>query len=198
MVRLYDVFESKQRIGIVLERLEGGELLDVVIAKGSFSEHEAAQCLAQILSALQYIHSLGIVHRDIKPENLMFGGRTPSDWSPTGTALKADSLKLTDFGLAEHCEATSGLKELCGTPVYSAPEMFAGKEYGFSIDLWSTGCILYAMLSGTVPFDFNEKRDLKVLGRQIIESRIVFDDRHWLQISDKAKDLVLRFLGMLP
>ena len=195
VVRLYDVFESKQRIGIVLERLDGGELLDVVIAKGSFSESEAAQCFAQMLSALQYVHALGIVHRDVKPENLLFGDSVPTDsrWG----SLQKDSVKLADFGLAEHCAATSGLREHCGTPIYTAPEVFGGREYGFAVDLWAAGCVLFALLSGTVPFDFGPEHDLKQLGHRVMTQPVEFEDAHWTQISDPAKDLILKLLGTL-
>ncbi len=80
IVRLYDVFESLSKIGLIIGLLRGGELLEVVIEKGSFSENEASQCFAQLCDGLNYIHHKRIAHRDIKPDNLLFSDKI-RDWN---------------------------------------------------------------------------------------------------------------------
>lgn len=92
----------------------------------------------QIISAVQYIHSLRIVHRDLKPENLLL--------------TRAKDILVVDFGLSNIYEDT--LRTACGSPCYAAPEMILGQEYnGLQTDLWSCGVIMFAMLCGYLPFE---------------------------------------------
>merc|ERR1719410_3109864 len=107
IVRLYDVFESTERIGLIIGILQGGELLEVDIQKGSFSEYEASQCFAQLLDGLKYIHSKNIAHRDLKPDNLLFSEKI-SDFAH----MKKNALVLVDFGLSERVKK-GGLSEYC-------------------------------------------------------------------------------------
>ena len=89
-VKLYEMFETKKKLYLVMELLTGGELFDRITSKGQFSEREAAHVIKQVAQALKYLHAEGVVHRDLKPENLIY--QTEADDSP---------IKITDFGLAK-------------------------------------------------------------------------------------------------
>ena len=133
---------------IVLECLLGGELFDRIIAQGHFSEQEASRIVGDIGKALSYLHSRFIVHRDLKPENLIFASNSPNS-----------ILKVSDFGLAKKFgNSNTGKKKFmdtsCGTPGYVAPEILKQLEYDESVDLWSTGVILYSKSSNFLFFYF--------------------------------------------
>lgn len=109
IVKLYEVFETSDKVYLVLELLEGGELFDRIIARRNFSEEEASHIIRDITSAVGYLHSHGIVHRDLKPENLLFKNN------------EADApIKITDFGLAKFFSLDSArqMGTSAGTPLY--------------------------------------------------------------------------------
>jgi len=105
IVSLIDVFEDEEHIYMAIELVTGGMLFDHIVAKGSYSEQDAANIVRQIALAVNYMHDNGIAHRDLKPENLLCSGDNPN------------IIKVTDFGLAKNFgEATMVTK--CGTPDY--------------------------------------------------------------------------------
>ena len=102
-------------------------------------EDEACKVFEQIVSGIQYIHKLRIVHRDLKLENLLM------DYDKT--------IRIVDFGLSNTYKQEERLKTACGSPCYAAPEMIAGQKYdGLSVDIWSCGVILFALICGYLPF----------------------------------------------
>lgn len=102
--------------------------------------------MSQILSGLAYMHSLNICHRDMKPDNVIFNPTT-------------GSVKIIDFGFA--CFAREKVRVFCGTPSFMSPEIVARREYkGSAADIWACGIILYACLTGTVPFKAQTEKDL--------------------------------------
>lgn len=140
IVEVLDVFETRQKVYIVLEQLQGGELFERVQRDGPIGEQESAQITLQLLRALAYLHARGVIHRDIKMENLIFaqpGGR----------------IKLIDFGLAGQLGGKTTLRQSCGTIGYAAPEVLKGGAYSESVDLWSLGAVVYGMLTGNGLFD---------------------------------------------
>jgi len=185
IVHLYDVFDSKTKMCLVLDLLEGGELFDRIIEKGHLTEKLAADAFSQILSSLNYLHERSIVHRDLKPENLLF--ETKEDGSP---------IKLIDFGLAGSCK-TAPLKTPCGTPNYVAPEILRRQPYGTQADMWSAGVILYIILCGFPPF-YDENDDLARLYKKIKKAEYDMPSPYWDNVSDGAKDLVKRCLQTDP
>jgi calcium/calmodulin-dependent protein kinase I len=133
-VNLYEMFETPKKIYMVLELLTGGELFDRIVAKGSYSELEAAIVMKSITQAIQHLHSIGIVHRDLKPENLIYLNSS-----------KESPLKITDFGLAKFRSSKNSkninestitaMTTACGTPGYVAPEVLKNEAYTAAVDL---------------------------------------------------------------
>ena len=148
IIRLYQVMETDSMIYIVTEYASKGDIFDYLVNNGKMSEPEARHVFVQILSAVKYCHSQGVVHRDLKAENLL---------------LDADAnIKLADFGFSNYYEENSLLSTWCGSPPYAAPELFEGKQYvGPKADIWSLGVVLYVLVSGMVPFDGQTLMELR-------------------------------------
>jgi len=137
IVKLLDLFENSDHYYIVLEYMAGKDLFDY-IQKRNFVLNEDR--VKQI--GIQIIQAVKIVHRDLKLENIMM--------SDTSNLAKP---KIVDFGLAKIIGPSETADEPFGTLGYVAPEVLKKKPYTFSCDVWSIGCILYALLSGSLPFD---------------------------------------------
>lgn len=171
---------------MVLEILTGGELFDRVVAKGSYSEKQAAELIKSVAGAIKYLHGIGIVHRDLKPENLIYA-----------STMKDAPIKITDFGLAklrdEGEEKT--MSTACGTPGYVAPEVLKNEPYGPAVDMWSVGVILYILLCGFPPF-YHESTS--ALYKQIKKGSYDFPPPYWTEISEAAKSLVSGLLTVNP
>ena len=132
---------------MVLEHVEGGELFDYLVKKGKLDTSEAMTFFQQIISGIEYCHNHMICHRDLKPENLL---------------LDADkNIKVGDFGMASFMKKGSLLQTSCGSPHYASPEVVMGYKYdGKAADVWSSGVILFALLTGKLPFDDDNIRRL--------------------------------------
>lgn len=184
-VKLYQMYQSKKKVYMVLELLTGGELFDRIVQKGNYSEAEAAALTKTLLEALKYLHGINIVHRDLKPENLLYS-----------TPQMNSEIKITDFGLAKAKEdGTNNLDTACGTPGYVAPEVLVGARYGAAVDIWSVGVILYILLCGFPPFYDESTRELY---KQIRKGKFGFPAPYWTEISDSAKDVVKKCLTVDP
>ncbi|KAF6079151.1 protein serine kinase H1 [Phyllostomus discolor] len=159
IIQLVEVFETQERVYMVMELATGGELFDRIIAKGSFTERDATRVLQMVLDGVRYLHALGITHRDLKPENLLY-------YHP-GTDSK---IIITDFGLASARKKGDDclMKTTCGTPEYIAPEVLVRKPYTNSVDMWALGVIAYILLSGTMPFEDDNRTRLY---RQILRAQ---------------------------
>jgi len=157
IIDLYDVYENKESLMLVMELCQGGELFDRIAEyakKGlAYNEKLAANILKQVLSALAFMHSHNICHCDLKPSNILFS-----------TKNKDAQVKVIDFGYAQRLPKWRRyLHQRCGTVHYLAPEMVAG-SYNKQADLWSTGIIMFAMFFGYTPFQ--RKNDVKLCKRQ--------------------------------
>ena len=148
IVKLLDTFETPKYILIVMENISGGDLLSFVKKRTKISEKISKFIFRQILQAIKYIHSKNIVHRDIKLDNVLIDLN--------------NNIKICDFGVGKIIHEGEILTDQCGTPAYIAPEILENKGYeGPPVDLWSSGVVLYSMLSGTVPFKSNNVKDLQ-------------------------------------
>jgi len=139
---LIDVFENKDYIFLVLELVTGGELFDKIVERGNYSEKDASTIVRQILEAVAYLHSEGVVHRDLKPENLLCS--TDKDQNI--------HIYVADFGLSRVFHDREQLNTYCGSPEYVAPEVLACVPYEKAVDMWSVGVITYILLTGFLPF----------------------------------------------
>lgn len=147
VLRLYDVWETSKALYLVLEYVEGGELFDLLVERGPLQEVEAIKYFRQIILGTAYCHALGICHRDLKPENLLLDAGL--------------NVKLADFGMAALESNGKLLETSCGSPHYAAPEIVSGLKYhGAASDIWSCGVILFALLTGRLPFDDENIRNL--------------------------------------
>ncbi|XP_069874479.1 sperm motility kinase 4A-like [Dipodomys merriami] len=155
IIRLYEVVEAEQRVNLVMEYLEGGDLADYVYKVDRLREGEARLLFRQIVRAVNYCHDHGIIHRDLKAENILLDSQ--------GTA------KLCDFGLSMRFQPQQELDGWCGTMAYWPPEMITQQKYqGPKVDVWSLGILLYFMVMGDVPFD---DRSWLVLKQQVLAGR---------------------------
>lgn len=175
---LYDVWENKNDLYLILEYIEGGELFDYLIKRGRLLEFEAIRYFRQIIEGIGYLHQFNICHRDLKPENLLL------DFNK--------NIKIADFGMAALEVDKKLLETSCGLPHYASPEIVAGKKYhGAPSDIWSCGIILFALLTGHLPFDDENIRKLllKVQNGKFIMPK---------DLSSDAKDLISRMLQVNP
>ena len=139
IVQQYAIIETDSTIYIISEYCSGGELFDYIVSKRKLYEVEACRIYQQLISGLEYLHKQRICHRDLKPENLLFDSK--------------HILKIADFGLSNDYHKGK-LTTPCGSPCYAAPEMVTGKKYtGSSVDIWSSGIVLYTMVCGFLPFE---------------------------------------------
>ncbi|KAJ3210161.1 hypothetical protein HDU67_005593 [Dinochytrium kinnereticum] len=159
IVKLYDVAqqdknmpkyvmlfqETEKDIILSIEYVEGGELFDYIVAQNRLNDKTARRIFRQILSAVDYCHQSSVIHRDLKPENLLMDVQR--------------NIKIIDFGFVNLFDPEDTLKTFCGSPFYASPEMILGRQYvGPEVDVWSMGVILYALLTGQLPFrDVNTK-----------------------------------------
>jgi len=178
IIQLFDVFDEDETIYLVLELVTGGELFDQIIARGSYSERDAANIIRQILEAVAFMHTHGIAHRDLKPENVLV----------TGT--NNDVIKVSDFGLSKDF-GKEKLKTACGTPDYVAPEVLRGIQYDNTVDVWSIGVICYILLCGFPPFYGSTDQQIF---EKIMKVDFDFPSPDWDDISDDAKEFISAIL----
>ncbi|KAF9661629.1 hypothetical protein SADUNF_Sadunf19G0088700 [Salix dunnii] len=192
VVQIKDTYEDSMFVHLVMELCAGGELFDRIVAKGHYSEKEAAKLIKNIIGVVEYCHSLGVIHRDLKPENFLFD--KPGDDA---------KLKTTDFGLSVFYKPGKlkllGLTrqyfyDVVGSPYYVAPEVLL-KHYGPQADVWSAGVILYILLSGVPPFW--AETDSGIF-RQILQGKLDLESDPWPNISESAKDLIGKMLDRDP
>jgi len=188
IVHVYDCYESKNHVYILMELCSGGNLFEKIAKGDPYSEKMASMLMGDILRVAEQCHAKRIIHRDIKPENFLFGNK-----------LVGAPLKMTDFGLADYCEPGQKLSEISGTPYYIAPEVIR-QNYGLEADIWSCGIVMYVLLTGRTPFHRpdDHKQSYKVVFRRILDEEIDFNKDPWGNISDTAKDLCRKLLQKDP
>lgn len=189
IAQLYEVFETSTNIYIVLELCSGGELFDYIVSKSKLDEVEANRIFHDLIRVLDYIHLNGIAHRDLKPENVLFDG--------------TKQVKLIDFGLAADCSMENlisnkdqrpmdKLSTCCGSVTYAAPEVISGHSYsGTTVDVWSAGVLLYALVVGQLPFN---DPSIPVLYK-LIQSGLVKIPSY---LSTELADLIRKMLNTNP
>uniref|UniRef100_A0A0N5AVM8 Ribosomal protein S6 kinase n=1 Tax=Syphacia muris TaxID=451379 RepID=A0A0N5AVM8_9BILA len=193
IVKLIETISDSLHIYLVMELLEGGELLSRIRKMETFTEAKAAKIMKQLVSAVAFLHFKNIVHRDLKPENILFDSKDSDA-----------KLRLVDFGFARILPSTNAnLTTPCFTLHYAAPEVFEQDDqlpqYNEQCDLWSLGVILYTMLSGNVPFHAHSKDEsASDIMLRIRKAQFSFDGHQWSGISLEAKKLITSLLTVDP
>lgn len=144
LVKMLDVFEEEERVYLVFEFCDGGDLSKFLQKRGILSETEAREYLQQIVSGMEYLMMNDIIHRDLKPQNILMKKTVNSSFCPY-------ILKIADFGFAKQTDPDILSATVCGSPLYMAPELLKMCPYSTKADLWSLGVILYEMVTGNQP-----------------------------------------------
>lgn len=193
IIHLEEVFETPKRMYLVTELCEGGELREILHRKKCLSEAETRHVIRSLGSAIAYLHRKGIVHRDLKLENILVKSNDGAD-----NEELILNIKVTDFGLAVQKGGVGSenmLQSTCGTPIYMAPEVINDHDYSQQCDIWSTGVIMYMLLSGNPPFMAGSEEKLF---EDIRRGELKFSDAVWQGISNAAKDVLQRLLKVDP
>ena len=184
LVRLYCSFQNHEKLYMGLEYLHGGELFQHLKEAKRFPENLARFYAAEVILAIDFLHSKDIIYRDIKPENILVD--------------ENGHLKLTDFGLSKTGITSAGGKTagvktrtFCGTPDYLAPEIIKGVSHGKAVDWWGVGVLLFEMMTGQPPFTGSNHKELY---QHIISDDVIFPEH----IGSAGRSLIRGLLTKEP
>ncbi|XP_065742094.1 myosin light chain kinase family member 4 [Phocoena phocoena] len=180
LIQLYDAFESKNDIVLVMEYVDGGELFDRIVDDNyNLTELDTILFIRQICEGVRHMHQMYILHLDLKPENILCVNRDTKQ------------IKIIDFGLARRYKPREKLKVNFGTPEFLAPEVVNYDFVSFSTDMWSVGVITYMLLSGLSPFLGDN--DAETLNN-ILACRWDLEDEEFQDISEEARGFISKLL----
>uniref|UniRef100_A0A671SZ87 Myosin light chain kinase 3-like n=1 Tax=Sinocyclocheilus anshuiensis TaxID=1608454 RepID=A0A671SZ87_9TELE len=180
LIQLYDAFESRTNLTLIMEYVEGGELFERIIDENyQLTELDAIVFTRQICEGVQYLHQQYILHLDLKPENILCVSST------------GNQIKIIDFGLARKYRPREKLKVNFGTPEFLAPEVVNYDFVSFPTDMWSVGVITYMLLSGLSPFMGDNDTETM---NNILHAKWDFDAEAFENVSEEAKDFISSLL----
>ncbi|KAI1753138.1 kinase-like domain-containing protein [Xylaria castorea] len=206
IVRLYYTFQDENCLYYVLDLCSGGELLGILKKTGTFDVECTRFFGAQILDAIEYMHSRGVIHRDLKPENVLLDDQTHVKITDFGTArLLSDPrapqapARIEDMGTGSRSKEQDDNRaaSFVGTAEYVSPELLTNKNACKASDLWAFGCIVYQMLAGRPPFkggseyltfqkivalDYDFPSGFPAAARDLVERCLVLDPAQRLTI----------------
>ena len=178
IVKLFECFENEKYFFIIMENVIGGNLLNAINKMNKLSETISRNIFIQLIETIKYIHSKGIVHRDIKPDNILLNLN--------------NNIKLCDFGVSKEIKKGQLITDSSGTPAFIAPEILLDDPYDpYMTDIWSSGVVLYLMVSGFFPFTgINESQ----LHKNILSGKFPKIQN----ISNNLNDLISKILEVDP
>ncbi|EPB71012.1 kinase C-like 3 family protein [Ancylostoma ceylanicum] len=187
LVGLHSCFQTESRLFFVIEFVPGGDLMFHMQRQRKLPEDHARFYSSEIILALHFLHSRGIIYRDLKLDNVLIDAE--------------GHVKLTDYGMCkENIGPGDVTSTFCGTPNYIAPEILRGEDYGFSVDWWALGVLMYEMMAGRSPFDIvgaagdPDQNTEDYLFQIILEKQI----RIPRSLSVKAASVLKQFLNKDP
>ncbi|XP_068315942.1 serine/threonine-protein kinase ATG1a-like isoform X1 [Pyrus communis] len=185
IIRLFEAIETEDRIYLVLEYCDGGDLADYIRRHGKVSETVARHFMRQLAAGLQVLQEKHLIHRDLKPQNLLL----------STTVEDTPLLKIGDFGFARFL--IEGLADtLCGSPLYMAPEIILNQKYDEKADLWSVGAILFQLVTGKPPFDGNNH--FQLFQNILTSTELRFPDGALEELHPDCVDLCRSLLRLKP
>ena len=187
ILKIIEYYKNEKNYYIITELLNGGDLCDFIMKFKKFNERIVASIMMQLLLALNYLHSKGIVHRDIKLENILIHKNNEND-------LESFQIKLIDFGESIFFKENEYLTVQVGSPYYIAPEVL-NKNYNEKCDIWSSGVVLYIMLTGKFPFFGNTSHKLC---ENIKTGKYRKAGKEYKAISKEGKKLIEQMLTLNP
>uniref|UniRef100_UPI00398EC822 myosin light chain kinase 3 isoform X2 n=1 Tax=Pristiophorus japonicus TaxID=55135 RepID=UPI00398EC822 len=180
LIQLYDAFEAKNNVTLIMEYVGGGELFDRIIDENyNLTELDTIIFVKQICEGIQYLHQQYVLHLDLKPENILCVNNT------------GNQIKIIDFGLARRYKPREKLKVHFGTPEFLAPEVVNYDYVSFSTDMWSVGVITYMLLSGMSPFLGDHDTETM---NNIINANWNFDTEGFENVTEESKEFVSNLL----
>ncbi|XP_058266312.1 myosin light chain kinase 2, skeletal/cardiac muscle isoform X2 [Hemibagrus wyckioides] len=180
ILQLFDAFETKNQVVLVLEYVEGGELFERIVDESCpLTEVDAMVFVKQICEGIQYMHQMYVLHLDLKPENILCVNRS------------SHQIKIIDFGLARRYKPREKLRVSFGTPEFLAPEVVNFDFVSFPTDMWTLGVVTYMLLSGLSPFLGDD--DSETLNN-VLTVNWYFDEETFEHVSDEAKDFISNLL----
>ncbi|XP_051961082.1 myosin light chain kinase 3-like isoform X2 [Xyrauchen texanus] len=180
VLQLYEAFEIKNQVVLILEYVEGGELFERIVDESCpLTEVDAMVFVKQICEGVQYMHQMYVLHLDLKPENILLVNRS------------SHQVKIIDFGLARRYKPREKLKVSFGTPEFLAPEVVNFDFVSFPTDMWTLGVVTYMLISGLSPFLGDD--DSQTLNN-VLMGNWYFDEDAFEHVSAEARDFVTNLL----
>jgi serine/threonine protein kinase len=200
IVKCFDLIETQERLIMLIEFVEGGQLYDEILKRkpSYFCERMAGKIVGELTDAIRHMHTQGVIHCDLKPENVLCTHNPSTDHF---------DIKVADMGLSKILEKDEKQTlTYCGTPLYMAPEMLRKEQYSLPVDLWSIGCMMHELMCGDPPFTgkdmFELERNVKSYkglrdGSNSATRRI---KTHFskFRVSETAQDLIGKYLTPDP
>lgn len=182
---MYDTYQAADHCHFMMEYVQGKDLYDYLSNRNfKLSENLAKRIIYCLLQGVKHLHSMGILHRDLKLENIMMSDKSDK-------AIP----KIVDFGLSKLIAPNQKATESYGTVGYVAPEVMCKTPYAHSCDIWSLGCIFYALMCGSLPYNPSKEFETSI---RTIREHTIFGERQWLRVSNECKELIGRMLYKDP